>query len=122
MAAFEEARRRINITAQGAVHHPDLTVEGELRRSGAFMIVEPASSTWDGTARVASQGYFNFDDMPPWDTWITTVPPRFTYEGGTGLLCWVPRWARQHVDDAIAVSADSCLHWAELHNDQVLWR
>lgn len=120
IAAFQDARRHLNAARRSTIRHLDL--EAELNRPSAFMIVETAYSLSDGAAHAASQGYFDENNIPPWDTWVKVVPPRNARELGPGLLCWVPAWARGHVELGIALNPEECLHWAEIHDDQVLWR
>lgn len=121
-AFFQEARRRLSAEGPASAHHLDLTVDGEWSRPQAFLVVEPAQSLSDGAARLASSGYFDDDNFPPWDTWVTAVPPRPEYEQIPGLLCWVPEWAHEHVERGIEVNPEECLHWAEIRDDTVVWR
>jgi len=75
IASFQEARRRLNAEGPASAYHLDLTVDGEWSRPQAFLVVEPTQSLFDGAARVASSGYFDDNNVPPWDTWVTAVPP-----------------------------------------------
>ena len=122
LEVFRKVRRDLSTGHEASVYHPDLHLHTELSRLGALVIMEPSNSLSDGAARVASHGYFDNNNIPPWDTWITTVPPRPGGWGSLGLLCWVPKWARQHVEDAIAVNPEECLHWADIQGEQAIWR
>jgi len=103
IAFFQEARRRLSAEGPASAHHLDLTADGEWSRPQAFLVVEPAQSLSDGAARVASSGYFDVNNVPPW---VTAVPPRAGYEQTPGLLCWVPQWAHKHVERGIEVNPE----------------
>ena len=118
LAAFRAARRRL-VTGGEAVYHPELTVEREDRRAHALLVIEPAGSLSDGAAQVASAGYLDANNMPPWDTWLTSVTGLSTW--GPALVCWVPAWAREHVQAGIEVNPERCLSWAHLDDDRVVF-
>jgi len=122
IAFFQEARRRLSAKGPASAHHLDLTVDGEWSRPQAFLVVEPAQSLSDGAARVASSGYFDDDNFPPWDTWVAAVSPRQGYEQTPGLLCWVPEWVHEHALRGLSMNPEECLHWAEIRDDTVVWR
>src|SRR5262249_9402333 len=44
----------------------------------------PDENLSDGAAAVASDGYFDYDNIPPWDTWVVYVAADHL------LLSWVP--------------------------------
>lgn len=123
LTAFQAERRRLLSAATESGHHPELTVDREANRPHAFLVFEPAASMSDGAAYEATAGYFDVNNMPPWDTWITPVPPPpwSNIAWGPALLCWVPSWARQGVETAIYVNPEQCLHWVEIHEGAVVW-
>lgn len=121
MASFQAARRDHLINSGGSGVHPALDLQAELGRPQAFVIFEPAHTLSDGAAYVASHGYLDEHNLPPWDTWVAVVPSPRGELGVAGLLCWVPSWARGHVEDGMAVNPEACLHWAELQGGRVLW-
>lgn len=105
----------------GESHHPELNWRNELKRPGAFMIFQPEATLSDGAAYVASNGYLDFHNSPPWDTWVMTTPCP-DGDGWRGLLCWVPDWAQELVEGGIAVNPENCIFWAQLQDGQVNWR
>jgi hypothetical protein len=123
MAQFQVARQRLTAMAGDSGHHLDLTVAQQLHRAAAFIVVEPAVSLFDGAAAAASDGYFDHNNMPPWDTWVTLVlsPSRTSSDWGPALLCWVPVWARERVQAGIEVNAEECLHWVRIQDGAVAW-
>lgn len=123
VTAFQAERRRLALAGRDSGHHPDLTVEKEWRRPQAFLMVEPAYSLSDGAAYAATSGYFDENNMPPWDTWIAPVPPPSGSDPswGPALLCWLPPWARERVESAIYVNPEHCLQWVEIREGAVVW-
>ncbi|MEF2277721.1 hypothetical protein V3W47_05365 [Deinococcus sp. YIM 134068] len=89
----------------------------ELARPRALLIVDPDSSLSDGAARVASSGYIDDNNIPPWDTWLMVVPPLLASSGSSGLLCWVPEWAADLINEGIYVNPEACLSWAEMQGE-----
>ncbi|MBZ9750329.1 hypothetical protein K7W42_05560 [Deinococcus sp. HMF7604] len=123
LTAFQAERRHLLSAATDSGHHSDLTVEREVRRPQAFLVVEPAYSLSDGAAYVATSGYFDQNNMPPWDTWIAPVPPPSGSDvsWGPALLCWVPPWAREGAERAIDVNPEQCLQWVDIREGTVVW-
>ncbi|ULH18258.1 hypothetical protein MF271_22600 (plasmid) [Deinococcus sp. KNUC1210] len=74
LATFQSERRRLTSSIGESGQHLDLTVEREIQRTHAFLLVEPAASMSDGAACGVSAGYFDDNNMPPWDTSIMPVP------------------------------------------------
>ncbi len=95
-----------------------------MHRAFAFILFEPGASLSDGAAHVASAGYFDDDNMPPWDTWVMPVPapPGSLNSREPALLCWVPTWAREHVDAGVSINPEECLHWVEIQDDAVIMK
>lgn len=124
LATFQSERRRLTSSIGESGHHLDLNVERELQRTHAFLLVEPASSMSDGAASGVSAGYFDDNNMPPWDTWIMPLPLLSGVSSSTweepGLLCWVPSWAREAVEAGIYVNPEQCLQWAGIQNGTVV--
>ena len=64
---------------------PDLAMA---RSQGRLLLYEPLETVDDGAASASSQGFFDVEDAPPWDTW-------FVYSRGS-IFCWSPtRWFRK---------------------------
>jgi hypothetical protein len=67
---------------------------------------------------VASQDFFDVDNVPPWDTWLgyiygtwehTTRRARLTH---LYLLSWVPPAFIALADDGIWANPEQCIRWA----------
>jgi hypothetical protein len=65
----------------------------------------PHDSLSDGAATVQSEGFFDVDNVPAWDTWI--------YFDGRTLLSWVPAQLISKVQSGIDVNPEGCIKWAD---------
>lgn len=76
-------------------------------QSGRLLAFFPDETLSCGGASVLTQGYFDYENSPPWDTWVS-----FTIqERGTRLLAWVPEeWIRL-VERGIWANPEKCLEW-----------
>ena len=62
---------------------PELLSSGAIEpREGKVLLFTPQDSLSEGAATVASEGFFDVDNVPAWDTWL--------YFDGRSLLSWVP--------------------------------
>ena len=100
-----------NIPTRGAVEAlvrrraellPPQAVE---RREGRLLLFTPQDSLSDGAATVASEGFFDVDNVPAWDTWL--------YFDGQTLLSWVPHLLISKVQPGIDVNPEGCIKWAD---------
>jgi len=72
---------------------------------GKLLLFTPQDSLSDGAAKAASDGFFDVDNVPAWDTWL--------YFDGHSLLSWVPPQLTSKVQWGIDVNPESCIRWAE---------
>jgi hypothetical protein len=75
-----------------------------------FIIYQPEANLCDGAARTNSEGYYDNDNMPPWDTWIMYLQADTTLPGR--LICWVPLEHIELVERGIEVNPERCIYWA----------
>lgn len=73
--------------------------------AGKLLLFTPEVSLSDGAATVVSDGFFDVDNVPAWDTWL--------YFDGHTLLSWVPPQLISKVQLGIDVNPESCIRWAE---------
>jgi hypothetical protein len=71
--------------------------------SGRLLIYVPEENLADGAAKYASRGFFDVDNVPPWDLWVV-------FAGGT-LLSWVPPELIQLAQSGIDVNPEGCIAW-----------
>jgi hypothetical protein len=57
-----------------------------------------------GAAEYLSLGYFDVDNVPPWDTWILML--------GKYLLSWVPPRLARLVQEGLDENPEPCILWA----------
>ena len=70
---------------------------------GRLLIYFPSESLADGAAEVQSKGFFDYDNVPPWDTWVA-------YSDRT-LLSWIPAQLVPLVQRGIDVNPEECIRW-----------
>jgi hypothetical protein len=79
-------------------------------RAGRFFAFFTGATLSDGVSEIESQGYFNYDAYPPYDTWIDLMYP------GTGdehLICWLPPLFSRTASPGIVHSPDESLVWID---------
>jgi hypothetical protein len=116
--ALAEERARL---LQLAKAYPDPDERDVLVRdlSGGRLLVCTGldESVWDGAAQAESRGFFDINDLAPWDTWICYVRPQGEDNGRTGqapfVMSWVPSAFVRLVEDGIRVNPVGCIRWLE---------
>jgi len=96
--------------------------------AGSRLLLSKDASVWDGASQAESKGFFDEDDLPPWDTWlcyvqgadypIATVPSRGTPTIIPAwqmwyLVAWVPPTLLDLAIAGMSVNPVDCIHWAE---------
>lgn len=96
---------------------PVLEKGGVDREEGRILVFSPLDSLDDGAAFVASDGYFDVYNAPPWYTWITckrgeemAVEDQFSFS----ILSWVPYESLERVAKGIDANPEQCLLWATM--------
>jgi hypothetical protein len=70
--------------------------------NGKLLLFMPEDSLF-GAATVASDGFFDVDNVPAWDTWL--------FFGGRTLISWVPQQLIPMVQAGIDVNPEGCIRW-----------
>ena len=78
--------------------------EQSLDDIGRVLVFMPHDSLSDGFARQETDGFFDDDNAPAWDTWIGYVDDH--------LLAWVPSALVELVGWGIQVNPEQCILWA----------
>jgi hypothetical protein len=111
-AAVEElAHARARRLAAG-----DRSVSSAVDLAGGRLVVYfPDANLFDGSAELESRGFFDGDNMPPWDTWVAYVDDGAdqTRSYDSYLVSWVPPTLLDLADGAVAVNPEQCIVWAE---------
>ncbi|AKF10722.1 hypothetical protein [Sandaracinus amylolyticus] len=93
--------------------------------SGRLLVYFPDANLSCGAAELETDGFFDADNVPPWDTWISVHDRAHGCPSyGSMLVCWVPPALVELVDRGIDVNPEQCIVWIdalELDLD-ALWR
>ena len=89
---------------------------------GRLLAYDPSGSLADGSACLASQGFLDEENAPPWDTWVSYVrlapsdtPIWSIFQDY--LIAWIPAEYSHLVSAAIAVNVEDCIKWVSDLND-----
>lgn len=73
-----------------------------------------AASEASGASELASAGYFDWLDLPPWDTWVAWVTDyRPAHDHNGFILAFVPRSCISVVQLGIAANPVECVFWLD---------
>ena len=75
------------------------------RPEGRLLLHVPSENVSDGASRYASNGFFDPNDCPPWDSWLQ-------YSDRT-LISWVPEVLLPLAQAGIDANAVDCIQWAD---------
>lgn len=95
---------------------------------GRILVFDLDSTFSDGAAEGESNGFFDYTNRPPWDTWIMYVQeiPESEYRRqepfDAYLLSWVPENMVDIVESAIMVNPEGCIEWADRINSPFMKR
>jgi hypothetical protein len=71
---------------------------------GRLLLYRPNENLFDGAAQYASKGFFDVDNIPPWDTWICFFERQ--------LVSWVPPKLLELANQGIDANPEGCIAWA----------
>ncbi len=106
---------------------------------GRLLFYDPSENLADGAATAVSGGFFSFNNVPAWDTWLcfvqdqtesdqrlarvysaradqqgeSTVEPLHNEAFGVCLISWIPAQFVPLVTAGINVNPELCISWAE---------
>ena len=72
---------------------------------GRLLLYAPEDNLACGAAEYSSMGFFDVDNVPPWDTWIVML--------GKYLVSWVPPQLIRLVQEGMDVNPEQCILWAD---------
>jgi hypothetical protein len=73
---------------------------------GRLLLYVPAENLACGAAQSISCGFFDVNNVPPWDIWVD-------FSGQT-LVSWVPPVFVEPAQMGIDVNPEACIRWADL--------
>jgi hypothetical protein len=106
--------RRALIEALSAARHnalpaPEVSALTNLE-GGRLAAYIPDDNLWDGAAEIATRGFLDGDNTPPWDTWAGYIRD----PGVNGyVVCWIPPEMVDVIADGIDVNPEWCIRWLE---------
>jgi len=74
-------------------------------RKGRLLHYEPYENVSDGASEYSSNGFFDVNDAPPWDTWISF--------DGRRLLSWVPEVLVPLAQQGLDANPVECIRWED---------
>jgi hypothetical protein len=84
------------------------------RAMGGMLAFNLDACFFDGAVSAETQGFFDDEDLPPWDTWIAYTERHGAGEAGENVLVsWMPESYRQLAERAIAVHMCNAYAWLE---------
>lgn len=86
--------------------------------AGRLLAYFPDADLADGAAEVESGGFFDANNLPPWDTWVALLAhPRAVGDSSYGefVLCWVPEPHLGAAARGIEVNPEECICWFDAH-------
>jgi hypothetical protein len=93
---------------------------------GRLMAYFPEDNLADGVAEAESRGFFDVDNIPPYDTWVWMVRNVTTFEYDDGvkgemdanyLVAWVPPDFTALASGGIEVNPEQCIQWLDTIDD-----
>jgi hypothetical protein len=107
-ASTRQDRRGFDaVSVQGIV--PSSVSSAKDLRQGRLLVYFPDEQLADGAAEAESNGFFDVDNVPPWDTWVGLYPS----ERGEYLVSWVPSQLAELVGRGIRVNPEECIRWLD---------
>lgn len=97
-AVGEVTTRRSRLTAGIFTEERNTTVGGRL------LLYAPSENLACGAAEASSNGFFDLNNVPPWDIWVD-------FSEGT-LVSWVPPALLDVAQMGIYVNPEACIRWA----------
>ena len=94
---------------------------------GRLLAYFPEDNLADGVAATESEGFFDVDNIPPYDTWVWMVPSMRTFQyadGASGemeanyLVAWVPPDFIQLASRGVDVNPEECIRWLDTLDDE----
>jgi hypothetical protein len=77
---------------------------------GRLLVCQMNESIWTGESAAATQGFFDVEDRPAWDTWVYSVP-RSPEDLDATLISWVPSDIVGLVGRGIEANPYACIFW-----------
>ncbi len=81
-------------------------------RHGRLLCYFPDANLADGAAEVTSEGFFDSNNIPPWDTWVGLYRSDLRDASQkVYLISYVPEVFLHHASTGIEVNPEGCILW-----------
>lgn len=90
---------------------------------GRLLVYWPNGNLADGASANETNGFFDVDNIPPWDTWVA-----YFYESGQSnyqsnyLVSWIPEVFIELASSGIEVNPEQCISWLDEVKDSPILR
>ncbi len=80
---------------------------------GRLLVYFPNNDLSCGGAEQQTKGFFDVNNVPPWDTWVAYIQDSRSIEfyDTEYLIAWVPREFMTLADEGIVVNPEECIQW-----------
>ncbi len=82
--------------------------------AGRLLFYAPDEQFADGLAEGETGGFFDVNNVPPWDTWVDYVQENDTSCSGVlraYIICWIPPALLDTADRGISVNPEGSIGW-----------
>jgi hypothetical protein len=108
-----DAVRRRRKTLLGHRHFSSDLAPEVASASGRLIAYNPDFNLACGTSEYETDGYFDVDNTPPWDTWVALLDVPNAQHFETSLIAWVPPVFVSLVQAGIKLIAERCVMWLD---------
>jgi hypothetical protein len=80
---------------------------------GRLLIYFPNNDLACGTAEQETAGFFDVNNVPPWDTWVAYLQDEYNLDSFDSeyLIAWVPPEFVSIANEGIDVNPEQCIMW-----------
>lgn len=79
---------------------------------GRLLVYFPDDDLACGAAEDETYGFFDVNNVPPWDTWVTYIQNAYNGEYNTEyLVAWIPREFVKLANRGVNVNPEQCIQW-----------
>jgi hypothetical protein len=89
----------------------------ESQPAGKILVFDWADSLSDGAAEQETEGFFDADNAPPYDSWVGLI--QRPDDQHPVLLSWIPEALFEQTERAIWVNPEECLRWLEVDDREL---
>jgi hypothetical protein len=84
---------------------------------GRLLAYDPDANLFDGFVEAETRGFYDVDNIPPWDTWLCYTRERDSSLGwqywDAYLVSWVPPQCVPLAQQGIDLIAEDCIAWLD---------